>query len=743
MARWHGVARFAPVVVAVVWTAYSLHRMEVGTRDLAVYGVYIALGLVLPGTVLWRLLVTRGRSSPLFDVACGISLAWAVELGVYALAAHIGAPQVAFLWPILPVAASLVPLLRARVWRRGQHASPWWLSTWLSGLVVFMVTVLTRNAWAHYRLTGAGLRYPYVDVIYHLSLISALKRGVPVGLPSVEGQPMYYHWFFHAAQAAASHATGIEPVVLLTRLAPLVLAVAVLIGVAALTYHLTGSSVTAGTAATLLTCAAGTSLSINGGQLFTSVLLFLSPTTVFAEAMLVGVIGVSVILLDADGPRPWTAWIAAIALVFAASGAKGSLPSVLMCGYVAVVLMTLLLRRRVDRHEVGLLLLGVVAFVLAQRFVYGGSTQGTDVSPLAFGRRVAVHAHLESTLAAVPLWLALASSVVYVVVKLNVWGGVSGLFVRHRRSDPRAHFLVGTVVAAIGAFVILRNASLNQVYFLLVIPPAAVVSSSWGVHTLAASVARHAATRLVTLSVVVGAAVGFVCRSMAAGSSGRPLSVWTWFLPAVVALTAVVLTGVAAPWVAGRSRQGRTRTLAAATVVMALGLPWFLSETWTIVTTPSRQFSFSPVRGPATIGPGGVAAARWLRDHSSARDVVATNVHCRVVTAPSCDHRTTWVAGFTERQVLLEGWAYTSDSAKYAAQQHRPVPYVAYWKPQVLRANDSAFTRPTEQRIDTLLRRFGVRWLFVDKRFPVNLPRLKRVARLELDRLYYAVFRIG
>jgi hypothetical protein len=142
------------------------------------------------------------------------------------------------------------------------------------------------------------------------------------------------------------------------------------------------------------------------------------------------------------------------------------------------------------------------------------------------------------------------------------------------------------------------------------------------------------------------------------------------------------------------------------------------------------------------MGPGGQAAARWLRDHSDPDDLVATNVHCAYPGVRFCDHRSAWVAGFTERQVLLEGWAYTSRTATEAEKQGVPTLLAAFWDPERKRANDWAFKWPTARREKVLRDRYGVRWLFADTRFQVDTTQLDRVADLVHRDGDYAVYRL-
>ncbi len=72
------------------------------------------------------------------------------------------------------------------------------------------------------------------------------------------------------------------------------------------------------------------------------------------------------------------------------------------------------------------------------------------------------------------------------------------------------------------------------------------------------------------------------------------------------------------------------------------------------VTVPRESLEAIPAEA--------IAAARWLRDNSAPSDLVATNLHClpQRGTSTACDARHFWVSAYSERHVLVEGWAYTT-----------------------------------------------------------------------------------
>ena len=111
-----------------------------------------------------------------------------------------------------------------------------------------------------------------------------------------------------------------------------------------------------------------------------------------------------------------------------------------------------------------------------------------------------------------------------------------------------------------------------------------------------------------------------------------------------------------------------------------------------------------------------IAAARWLRDNSAPSDLVATNLHClpQRGTSTACDARHFWVSAYSERHVLVEGWAYTTPAIAYAMEHGVSDRTVPFWDQAALAANDEAFEAPSGPALATLRDTYGVRWLFAD-----------------------------
>ncbi|MBM0258454.1 hypothetical protein [Micromonospora sp. 4G55] len=128
---------------------------------------------------------------------------------------------------------------------------------------------------------------------------------------------------------------------------------------------------------------------------------------------------------------------------------------------------------------------------------------------------------------------------------------------------------------------------------------------------------------------------------------------------------------------------------------------------------------------------------RWVRAHSGPEEVLATNVHCRMVVSGWCDARSFWLSGYAERPVLVEGWAFAPRMVG------RPEgPYAPFWDAERLRANDAAFTAPTAAGLAELRDRYGVRWLVVDRTVGPESPDLAQLADLRHENTRMAVYRL-
>jgi hypothetical protein len=181
-------------------------------------------------------------------------------------------------------------------------------------------------------------------------------------------------------------------------------------------------------------------------------------------------------------------------------------------------------------------------------------------------------------------------------------------------------------------------------------------------------------------------------------------------IPPVVAL--VIVAALAWALLAWAERRRAVPRGAVPVLVVALVMGFSLPAAWNLLLSPVTG---TPPTGPA-IPAEGIAAARWLRDHSDSSDLVATNLHCLTgkVVDGACDARHFWVSAFAERRMLVEGWAYTPLANDYGVAHGVSGSSVPFWDPARLAANDAAFVAPTVESLAALRDSYGVRWLFAD-----------------------------
>ncbi len=245
-----------------MFTAAVLLLNGVSPRDLAAFGLYLALGLALPGVLLLRGLrgAVRGARkgagkgggasgrTPGEELALGVALGYAVEVPVYVAARALGEPLLVLAWPAAVYVAFLaVPRLR-RHWRRppsGGAAAPRWWSWFLALVVVCLAVWSAASLFAANALTWPRAGASLSDMPYHLALVGELRHHMPPQAPMVAGEPLLHPWFVYAHLASASWVTGVEPMVLVYRLAVLPMSAGFAVLVGAIGHRVTGSRVAA------------------------------------------------------------------------------------------------------------------------------------------------------------------------------------------------------------------------------------------------------------------------------------------------------------------------------------------------------------------------------------------------------------------------------------------------------------------------------------------------------------------
>lgn len=711
-----GMLAWTPAVLLVGLlvqaTSAGLDGMTI-VRSLAA----LAVTQTIPGMVAWR--AVRDEGSWFEDVVLGTVVGAAAAVPVQAVAGLLGWRWPS--WAVLPLLAAAVlarPGLRARVVGAATRPVPWWFGTAVSAPVLALVPGLLSFQ-RRVPLDWDGFTTTYVDTPFHLSLVGQLAHRGPTSFPYVAGEPLAYHWFSHAWVAQLERAGGGEAAALLLRVVPALSVVLVPCLVAVVAVRLSRSWV-AGPVAALLAVLAGDLDLLAGGSRGGSLVDADSPSLALATAFLL----LLLVALERRwrdelvGPRVGAGVVLALGVL--AAGTKGSALPVVVAGCALATVVAFVrghARRWRVATDLGLL---VGALLLVVLVLFRGGAQELTID-LVEALRAAGPTRRLAGVDPIGTSTVLVGIVVLVVGVLARGAGALGLVGRLDRDDePLLATLIGTGIAGAGAVLLLVHDANSQVYFLRNAAPALAVASAWGVATFVRS---HSGTWRVP--VVWGLWVGLgglwfsvtelveLSRDLAAPWVTSPARAATARL---AALAVVVLAGGAlARWRLGRGTASGVvgiALLVVAVVPVVTALPQYeLPE-------PSEQLEPT---GPRAFGSDQVDAARWLRDHSQGDALVATNRHCGVPEWESCDSRRFHVAAWTERQVLVEGWAYTPSwfaSLDLDDPDRDPV-YEPFSRSTLITRNDSFLTDPTPDGA-AAMREIGVDWLFVDKTVPYS-----------------------
>lgn len=748
---------WVPAVLVWLLAAFLARAVgHVGGRDILAFTTYVVLCLTVPGTLVFRWLLPAPKRPFAESVVLGTLTGYVIELPVYLTCRAAGLPLLTAAWPVLVVGLSLATRRGRGLWRQPQarRLPPAW--SWsMAGLMAFTVVWVARNVWALSPVTRGSLASPYVDEPFHLAMIGEFRHHFPAQMPYVDGTPLFYHWLTYVHVAASSWITGIEPVVLFKVLTFTAVIAATVLGVAAVTNRLTGRLWPGLVVAALLVLASpvdvfGWSSGVSpwAGRRFLSGLLFVGPTQTFAYVPFLLVLLLVVETLQARRVR-LQVWGALAVLLFVLAGSKSTFLPTVLAGLLGTLAAGVVLRRRLPRNVLVLTALAIGAFLLAQRVFYGAGTRSLFWSPLAVSRDYALgHPGLLSASGQVPQAVLLIIAASFVLAHVAAGAGAVGLLRHGGWRDPVPHFLVITYAAAIGAALLLDHPGKAQMYFLFAGTLTLVLASGLGLARLAPLGTSRLSWYAAGVAAAAGCGIALLVGALTTAAPARvaahaPVAeaVRTLVVPQVIAAGLVAAVGLAA-WLVGQRRNLQvSTTLVLVSLVLGMGLARGVADLQQLVTgaTPA------PVASTAQpmIAPGGLQAARWLRDHSSPGDLVATNAHCTKGPGPRCERRNFWIAGYTERHVLVEGWAYVAPEtvgmpSNPVTNSQRP----PFWDAQRLADNDRAFRHPSRAALHKLHATYGVDWLFVDLRYPARLTRLEQHARLVFQDGRYAVLQV-
>jgi len=750
------VSGWWPALLVATVAGFLIHRNGlVSLPDTLAYTSWFVWACTLPGTLLWRLLDWRrgpGRRSgrPLLeDLVLGSILGLAAVVPVHLAMTALGHAGLVLLWPVVVTAAFVaVPRGRDLLLIRQLTPTPVWWSWSLALLMLYVVLRSGETFWFDLALTPRSLRAPYVDEPFHQSLVVEFAQHFPAQVPYVSGTPVRYHWLVYPFVAAGVVGSGVEPVPLLRLLVPALLSFLLILGVAVAAARLSGHR-WAALGAVVVLCLLSP-LDVMGWTPVDAPWVeipwasYRSPTQAMASALC----PLLVVMLVGMLRGAWSgvnAWVATGAMMLAVAGAKSAMLPLFVAGLSGTFVVMLLLRRRTAWRVGALAGMSLGVFALATVIFYGAGARALSFSPFQVVDNQAVRLGLSNPAEPADLSVRLLLTLVLLVCSVVPLLGGLGLFVRGGWRRPTGWVLTGCFAAAMSVLLLFHHPSYSQYYFRYsaLVPMALLGALGWA----------RATGRITRRTVVVqapAAAVGLAAAYLiAAVTSGTPPEEWTGSqaarlfdafvvplgLAALVVLAATVVVLVLNRFV---THVGQVLPVLIAMLV-GMCLPFQQSVAADLFNDRERAVS-----GNVLIRPGGLAAATWLKEHSGSDHLVATNLHTRTPVRNPRDYRSFWIAAWSERRVLVHGWAYiepTSVGLPSNEETNRSAG-PPFWDPVRLALNDEVFSEPTEENIRTLRDKYGVDWLFAAHSKPVDLRGLARLTVERHTNRNYSVFEI-
>lgn len=723
---WTAVLAWAPAGALAVFL-FAAVRAGLPAVDALTGLLAVVVTQIVPGAMLWRL-VRPVRGWWFEDVLMGFAVGTCLAVATQAVAGSLQAPWIAsVVGPAVAVLLVAVPATRARIALARTEPLP---LTW--GPAVAAVTSLTLlSAQTFYRnaslVWDEGFRQLYVDLPFHLALAGQLAHRGPGEVPFVLGEPLSYHWFSHAWMAQVSLAGNLPLDAVLLRFMPALLSVVVVCAVAIAAVRISGRA-WAGPPAALLAVAAG-ELNVFGDARPVAFVSYLSPSLALSIPL-----AMATLALLVSRWRGATGAVSAavlVALAMTAAGTKGSALPVIVAGAAFATSLGWILRRPERRVMLRDTFLLAAALVAMYAVVFEGSPQNVRLSVTEAIAAVGVSGELARSTGSDSTPFLLFLGVLLLLSVLARGAGMLGLVVPSpARRDPATWLVLGTGLAGVAVLLLLSYVSKSQLYFWRNAAPALAIGSAIGIVALADRLIWR--RPLVLAVAALSGVIAVAAPPMVFGALGSAPVDIIWVTLGSFAIFGLVIGTVAAALSCSRACVPSDRL---GVFLGSLGLA-LCAACISPVVLQQATAGLPPYDGDVgsterfAISADQIDAARWIREHSEPDDVIMTNRHCSLATEQACDSRRFHLAAYSERRVLVEGWAYTASWARSPAVEPNQA-FKPFFQPDRLELNDDFVAEPDAQAAERLSD-MGVRWVFIDKTVPYSRD-LERFATPRLE----------
>lgn len=739
------LARQALPVLAVV---LGMLALEVG-YDAEAGAALLFLGYeigfrVLPGWLVYRVLASR-PGGMIRQVALGWAVGATLEIVAFILTAALDARDAFTVYPLLVgIPAASIFIRRRRSARavepdpgpgRGQ---PWSAQfAWaVAGVCLLAMGLLAIVYFPTAPLPGSGSISYFRDYPWHLGLAAEAKHQWPILDPDVAGEPFPYHYFVHIHMAAASQVTGLDLPLIFFRLfnLPLIL-------MSVLLYVTAGRSLARSGWVGL--AAAALALLIGDLQLQTSqdlvphapflgvfvAFLATSPSFLFGLPLFLALLVVVGERVAIDERGSFGDWAVVALLAIGATNAKVAILPLILGALAAFGAWRLLGDRRISGPALTAAALVGAALGVTYLSQYAGHSSGLQLGAFETFDQMPVVNSVKSYLGGVvsfPLESTVLGIGGVVLGTVGLLGaelaGVAWIAALRRRARVRREqvwVLAVTTAGVLAMFLLIAPGTGNQLYFLFY-----GVAAGWLVAADGFRLAwkeRPAIGRSHRRALVIGGAwLALLIVVMRA-----PLDLDLFVGPDVLAQTHIFwYAGLAASLVllipAAYVFLAPARWWAGALISAALLIVGAIG-TFSNYIIPALASTTTPQQWTAseTLAPGKFAALSWIRDNTPTDSVVAVN---------NSDPYNFTYAGFAERAVFLQGWAYTREAFDQGYTEALARSFENLFTDRFA-LNEKAFAGD-RGALAALAGDYGVRYLVVDSAggMSANIDRIRRLA---------------
>ena len=473
--RW-SLLRLAIVIVPlalVEGVAYPLILHDSPTWWLA-YTAYLALGVILPGTLVAQALV-RWRADWLTWIGIGWVLGHVFEVLAIQLCKAVGAPRLFLLW---------IPIAYLIVWRKRR-----WQGTITSvdhplrcAVVLILVLAFASTTFASLNLIELSPQPPYQsDVWFHIGEASEFRDHLDTGDPRLAGEPYAYHTLEYGPAVGANLAVQVPLANLITRYSGMSLVWLLVLLLFNAGRQLRGPF--AGFLAAALIVAPLDVFSLISSKLsFGSSIMYSGLDA--STSTLVGFVALAGLFLPLRwfllGGRFRDLWVVAL-LAYMAAGSKSVPGPLLVVAAAAIIGGSVLQRRMPSRRSVLLMAVFAVTFCATALPILLRPTVAASVT-LTFGATAQLNPYIDQ-LTRIPEWFRLA---IYPIgLSLLLWTGFAfGLYRLAKLGEAElCWFLTGALLfgaAVVDATTIPGHSELFFLYMgMVLVAPVAGMGLTW------------------------------------------------------------------------------------------------------------------------------------------------------------------------------------------------------------------------------------------------------------------------